>query len=168
MHNRIRDEIETKLGILIDLPLVDMGRAGSMLWLGFGEKAVIYNRKGLAVEKCKYYLNIQCSWRLTKDDLIVVASKDIYMPRSGKKDDNFIWDEFGANRFDERVDLLKQDFFSNIKVTEIRADSFGGCRICLNFGTEIEIFPDDSFEDEFWRFITVEDTGDHFIVFDKI
>ena len=168
MNKSIKDDIETKLGILIGQPLIDLGRAGNLLWVAFGEKIDTLDWKGIPIEKCKYYLNIQCSWRLTKGDSIIVASRDIYMPRTGIYDKNFEWDEIGANRFDERASMFKKDFLSNLKVSEIHADCFGGCKISLDFGIEIEIFPDDSLVEEFWRFIMFDNSSNsHFVVFEK-
>src|SRR5574344_1426231 len=138
--------IEEKLKVLINQPLLDIGRASNLLWLSFGERVVTINRKGNEIQKGKYALNVQCAWRLTQNSRIIVASKDIYLPKTGLEYDSFNWEEYGNNRFDERISSFKIDF---------------------EFGVKFELFPDDSLEEEFWRFIINGNKSEHFVYIDK-
>ena len=56
---------------------------------------------------------------------------------------------------------------SNVLVSKISADEIGGLIIGLDLGIKLELFPDDSLEDEFWRFIVFGDKSEHFVVFEK-
>ncbi|WP_052292887.1 hypothetical protein [Desulfofarcimen acetoxidans] len=97
----------------------------------------------------------------------MVASGDFYLTRTGiSDDDDFVWDKLGENRFDEKVNEFKKRLKTNIIVTEISADIFGGLKMCLDSGISLELFPDDSMEDEFWRFIVFEGKNKHFVVFE--
>ena len=159
--------IEKELSVLLMQPLIDMGRAGNLVWLSFGERVITIDRNGCKRLKGKYALHIQCSWRLTDEGRIIVASRDIYLPRTGLSNDDFDWDKLGVNRFDEKIDELKKRIKTNTIVTEISADIFGGLKISFNSGIRLEIFPDDSLEDEFWRLIVFEGKSKHFVVFEQ-
>jgi hypothetical protein len=161
-------KIEKKLSVLLKQPLIDIGRASNLLWLSFGEKVVTIDRKGNEILRGKYALNVQCSWRLTKERRIIVASKDIYIPKTGLDEDAFEWEKYGENRFDEKISEFKSIMLtSNVLVSKISADEIGGLIIGLDLGIKLELFPDDSLEDEFWRFIVFGDKSEHFVVFEK-
>ena len=162
-----KDDIEEALKELIGQQLTNIGRAGNLLWLSFGEKILVIDRNGCEKFKEKYALHVQCSWRLTTENKISVASKDIYIPRTGLDEDDFDWDEFGANRFDEKIEELKEQIVSSATVSKITADEFGGLKIYFESGIRLEVFPDDSLEDEFWRFIIFGSESKHYVVFDK-
>ncbi len=168
MDKKMSGIIEEKLNVIIKQKLVDIGRSSNLLWLSFGEKVVTIDRKGNEVIKGKYALNVQCAWRLTQDSHIIVASKDFYVPRTGQEYDSFDWEEYGSNRFDERINEFKTTFkTTNLSVSNIFADDIGGFKICFDCGVQFESFPDDSLEDEFWRFIVNGDKSEHFVLFEK-
>jgi hypothetical protein len=160
--------IEKELKVLIGKPLSNIGRAGNLLWLSFGEKIAMLDMNGCEVFKEKFALHIQCSWRLTIGSRIIVGSQDFYIPRTGLSEDEFNWDIQGANRFDERINAFKEMPESNTKVVEFFMDEFGGVKISFDSGAKLEVFPDDSLEEEFWRFIEFGEKSKHFVVFDKI
>lgn len=168
MDNKMKILIEEKLGILIEQPLVDIGRASNLLWLIFGEKVVTKDRKGNEILKEKFALHVQCAWRLTQKSRIIVASRDVYFPKTGLVNDDFNWEEHGNNRFDEIVSDFKSMLFTKkLSVTKILADNIGGFEIDFEDGLKFELFPDDSLEDEFWRLIVNGNTSEHFVVFEK-
>lgn len=87
----------SEIGKLVGLKLRNAGRASSLFWLGFGEMISV-SRKGETEETAEYALHIQCSWRIIKENKILVASRDFYSPRSGWNEDNedFDWDIQGT------------------------------------------------------------------------
>ena len=168
MFENIKVRIEEELKVLLGQPLIDLGRASNLLWLNFGEKVLILDRNNCERIHYKYGINIQCSWRITTEDRIVVASRDIYLPRTGlKNDENFDWEQKGNNKFDERIDEFKKEFKSNLVISRLSADQFGGLKIYFDSDINLEIFPDDSFQEEFWRFMVYEGKSKHFVVFDE-
>ncbi|WP_224771222.1 hypothetical protein [Metabacillus idriensis] len=100
----MREAIEVELGKIMGLKLQYAGRSSDLFWLGFGEIVQII-RRGRAEETAEYALHIQCSWRITLDNKIVLASGDFYSPNSEWDDlnEDFDWDIQGNNRFDERI-----------------------------------------------------------------
>lgn len=50
-------------------------RASNLFWLGFGDMIPIIRRGKIRVS-AEYSLHIQCSWRITLNNKIVIASRD--------------------------------------------------------------------------------------------
>jgi hypothetical protein len=168
MDKIMKGLIEEKLNVLIQQPLIDIGRASNLLWLSFGERVVTIDRKGNEIQKGKYALNVQCAWRLTQNSHIIVASKDFYLPKTGLEYDSFDWEEYGNNRFDERISSFKPMITTtNLSVSNISVDDIGGVKIDFEFGVKFELFPDDSLEEEFWRFIINGNKSEHFVFVEK-
>jgi hypothetical protein len=80
-------------------------------------------------------LHIQCSWRITFGNEIVVASGDIYSPNSegGYDIEDFDWDIQGNNRFDERIKFFMKEN-EQLMVEQIESDEFGGLKVFFSGG----------------------------------
>lgn len=158
-----------ELNVLISQPLTDIGRAGNLLWLSFGEQISIIDRKGNERLVRKYALHIQCTWRLIKDKKIILASQDFYFPRTDWKGEEFDWDVPGSNLFDEKREKLK-DFFilSNPIITKIFVDSLGDLKVYFTSSIRLDVFADNSNGGEVWRFIQYglnSKNSEHFVVY---
>ncbi|MFJ7730129.1 hypothetical protein ACIQXV_29105 [Neobacillus sp. NPDC097160] len=163
----MREEIKSQLGRLMGLKLQYAGRASNLFWLGFGDIVQII-RRGRTEETAEYALHIQCSWRITLGNKIVVASRDFYSPNSqwDEKNEDFDWDIQGNNRFDERINTFIGDN-GQLKVLQIDSDEVGGLNVTLSGGYKLEVFPDSSEDDEqseHWRFFNRKENNPHFIV----
>lgn len=117
----------------------------------------------------EYALHIQCSWRITKGNKILVASRDFYSPSSRWDEDNedFDWDVQGNNLFDERIVSFMEDVKGHLIVERIDSDEVGGLKVFLSENYVLEAFPDTSEDDEyseFWRFLNHRGDSPHFIV----
>jgi hypothetical protein len=155
-----------KLKILSNKKLSSLGRAGSMLWIGFGETILKENFRGEIRKVKEYVLHISCSWRLADEWKIIVASRDMYIPKLGIPDEDFDSDVLGNSRFDEKVSRLLQDIETNSTyVSEFVVDKYGGLIIRFINGLKLEVFPDDSLEEEYWRFFTNITRSEHLVVF---
>lgn len=163
----MRAAIEVELGKIKGLKLQYAGRSSDLFWLGFGEIVQII-RRGRTEETAEYALHIQCSWRITLDNKIVVASGDFYSPNSEWDDlnEDFDWDIQGNNRFDERIKAFLNDNVRLI-VERIKADDVGGLVVFLSNGYKLETFPDSSEDDddsEHWRFFNRKENSPHFVI----
>ncbi|MEY2196806.1 hypothetical protein AB7942_29450 [Neobacillus sp. BF23-41] len=163
----MKEVIISELGKLVGLKLQYAGRASNLFWLGFGEIVEII-RRGRTEETAEYALHIQCSWRISLGNKIVVASRDYYSPSSEWDGDikDFDWDIKGNNRFDERIKTFIKDN-GQIKVLQIDSDEVGGLNVFLSGGYKLEVFPDSSDDDEqseHWRFFNRKENSPHFIV----
>jgi hypothetical protein len=167
MNNR-KIEIFTTLRALIEEPVVDIGRAGNMIWITFGSPIEVTTLNGKKRIIGKYSVHIQCPWRITLNHNIITASGDLYKPRPGMSDLNFNWDSLGSNLFDSIVDQFRVRITSSpILVTNISVDSLGGFAIDSNNGYRLEVFIDCSSMQEFWRFFDNSNNEDHLVVFDN-
>ncbi len=96
---------------LVNSNLVKLGRAVDMLWLSFGKSVIITTHKGTR-QVNEYALHVQCPWRFTKDNAIILGVKDIYDPLDPALDldSEWNWDEFDR-------DISKQSVFeANSKI----------------------------------------------------
>jgi len=164
----MREAIRSQIGKLIGLNLQYAGRASNLFWLGFGE-LISVTRRGKTEELAEYALDIQCSWRIIKDNKILVGSRDFYSPRTGwnQENDDFDWDVQGNNRFDERIESFIENTKEHVAVERVEPDEVGGLKIFLSQGYLLEVFPDTSEDDEyseFWRFFNRRENSPHFVV----
>ncbi|GGB43024.1 hypothetical protein [Fictibacillus barbaricus] len=163
----MRAAIKAELNKINGLKLQYTGRSSDLFWLGFGEIFQII-RRGRTEETAEYTLHIQCSWRITLCNKIVVASRDIYAPNSEWDDlkNDFDWDIQGNNKFDERIKSFLKDT-GRLMVERIEADDVGGIEVFLSNGYKLETFPDSSGDDddsEHWRFFNRKENSPHFVV----
>lgn len=166
----MKEVIIAELGKLVGLKLQDAGRASNLFWLGFGDMFPII-RRGKTKVSAEYALHIQCSWRITLNNKIVVASRDFYSPSSEWDGDieDFDWDMQDKNRFDERIKTFIKDK-GRLQVKNIESDDIGGLKVFLSDGYKLEAFPDSSEDDdqgEHWRFFNRKDNSPHFVVSGK-
>lgn len=164
----MREEIKSVLCKLVGLKLQYAGRASNLFWLGFGDLVLITRRKGTE-ELAEYALHIECSWRITKENKIIVSSRDFYYPRAhwDEDSDDFDWDVQGNNRFDEKIKFFIEDGKGNLIVEGIDSDVIGGFKVFLSDKSVLEVFPDHSRDDEyseFWRFLNMKEGSPHFVV----
>ncbi len=164
-----KKEIESTLAALKDVPCTRFSRAANMLCAGFGKDVQRVDFTGKNRIVSEFALHVQCAWRLTFKNQILIAYGDFYIPREGLDYTDFVWDVQGNNRFDEKAKMLSSNFSLNpVCVTSITADEIGGVNIYFNNGYALEIFPHDSLGDEYWRFIRFNsDDGiksEHFVM----
>src|SRR5512138_3471413 len=105
----MKNRIEEALRVLVGLPMWSAGRAGNLEWFEFGARRIVIEQhgkhRGEQKEVGEYALHVQCTWRITHQNGIVVGSHDRYYPRGERPfqdSQDFEWDQPGANRCDER------------------------------------------------------------------
>lgn len=160
----MKEDIITRLELLVGSILRQAGRAGDLFWLQFGTISTIL-RNGREKKIAQFALNIQCTWRIAKGSKILVASKDKYKPSKLYQGviENFNWDIFGMNSLDEKLHDHINSSSSELIVEAVEADHYGGIKIIFSNDYYLEVFPDESTEEEFWRLILGEEKV-HFIV----
>lgn len=140
-----------------------IGRASNMMWIGIGDIAEIMNRKGKLIERSKFALHVQCSWKIVNSQKkeIIVASSDFYFPQSTIDDkdfyvENFEWDIQGKNLFDKKA----KEWFdtrSPINIDSYNINEFGDLQITFSNDERLEIFVDSSDNTEAWRLFSILD-----------
>jgi hypothetical protein len=73
------------------------------------------------------------------------------------------WDQGGPTRLDERTAIFHQVLDANSPVVEsVKADEAGGVRLAFSSEYALEIFPDHTLEDEYWRLFEPHQNRQHF------
>ena len=97
---------------IIGEPVSCIGRVSNMVWIGIGKNVMTVDRKGREKEKTEYALHIQSPWRIInkKKEEIVMASSDMYSPRTGMDySEDFDWEPQGNNLFDEKSQQMMRN-----------------------------------------------------------
>ena len=162
--------IEDKLGILVGKDIQLISRAGNMFCMWFGPEVEYTTHKGEVQHGGNHILHVECIWRLTSPEGIVVGFNDFYTPSPKLSDEDCRTadlDEVGNNKFDYISDsLMKEIGAGTVHVTGIHADKYGGFSLSFDNGWKLDVFPDDAEDDEHWRFFERAEGSKHFIVFD--
>lgn len=154
-----------RLKIIENLPLRYFGRACNLFWIGFGKLVKRKNSRGIYDEIAEYSLHIQCPWRIVRNNVIVIASQDIYIPKTNIEwTEDFDWDVQGENIFDEKTNQFFSNYNDNLIVSRVLVDEYGGLEIDFNDEFKLQIFPSASVDEEVWRFFKTKDLNSHFVV----
>ena len=166
----MRSSIERALCELVGEPLRYVSRAANMPTVGFGLAHLVPdNRKGGLRAVATWRLHVGCACRLVGRNGIVAGWGDIFFaagddPHAHRFNDAWDYSQLGANRWDECTAAWYAGFGGRPPVVEdVEADGLGGCRLRLSGGWIIELWPDDSLPDEYWRFFRF-DAEEHFVV----
>lgn len=160
------EDIEQYLEILIGKPLLDIGRASNMLWLGFGTPLETTDHNGKSYLKSSISLHVQSTWRISnkEEKLIKFASSDMYTPNSNIKwSEDFNWDVQGINLFDEK----SREWLNNnqgLCVKDCRINCWGDLLLLFTNSDKLEIFVDVTDESECWRLFEQDSKKEHFVV----
>lgn len=160
-----KEDIQKALSVLIGESLWASGRAADLQWFQFGKRRKVKTVRGGEKQVGEYALHIQCPWRITHGDHIVVGSGDLYYPalEIDGPQENFVWDVQGANRRDKRITELFQGENRQFLVKDIQADQAGRFVVVLDDDHALEVFPDDSLIDEHWRIFKPSEETPHFV-----
>jgi hypothetical protein len=163
----MKNQIEQALEILVVKPFVSSYRALDLDMFFFGKRHTTITNKGNPRELGEFVFHVQCAWRITDSTKIIVASRDRWYPNGDSMivPKDFDWNEHG-NRRDKRMEEFLQKNAANdsLIVKAVQADNIGTVKIELADGFEFDIFPDDSFTGEYWRFFKTKSEDEHFII----
>jgi hypothetical protein len=165
----MRTQVQKALNVLIGQPLWSSGRAADLEWFQFGLRKIVKDSRGNEREVGEYALHVQCAWRITHQEQVVVASRDLYSPREESDDrpEDFNWDVQGANRRDQRIAELFQNETRQFVVRKVEAGKAGSFTIVLDDDYALDVFPDDSLSGEHWRIFKPYAGEPHFVVSGK-
>lgn len=170
----MKKQIEETLQCLIGQSFWGSGRVANLLTFQFGPRQVVTDYYGKPQQVGTYVLHVQCAWRLTKAQSILAASGDLgWVPKEVNKEtrnyegEGYSWPKTGGTRLDEQlVSFFRQCEQTPLFVQAIQADDLGSLTIELSSQHLLTVFPDDSFEEEYWRFFQYDVDPDlpHFVV----
>jgi hypothetical protein len=121
----------------------------------------------------EYRFDIQTSWRFVKENEILLASRDIYLPQDESLDNGYY--DYEENSTQEKItatssifDVAMHDFdkyFKEAIVKSFEISPLGDLRIDFSNGVYFETFTPSARKCEEWRFIPPGEE-DHLVVFD--
>ena len=150
------------------LRLWGASRAADMLTLQLGEPRADLSPVGRFREVGEYALHVQCPWRLTQDDRLLVGSGDLWTPADPDADpQKYGPDVVGSSWLDYQLRKCL-NAREAVHVVIISADSFGGFHLSCSDGIEFEVFPNasgtSSDVSEYWRLLQPSTSARHFVV----
>lgn len=161
----MKKEIESALDVLVGKHLWDSGRAADLQWFQFGPRRTVADVKGRTKEVGEYALHVQCAWRIRKGDSVIVGSRDLYSPaQKVDGDPNFDWQVLGASKRDRRILELFENGAREYLVSSVDVWDAGSFSVVLQHEYTVDIFPDDSSSEEYWRLLKPYADAPHCIV----
>jgi hypothetical protein len=126
-----------------------------MAMFAFGEARITDTPRGPR-KAAEYALHLQCAWRLREDEAVLIGSSDLYTPTDPAEDkSNFDWDEPQATRRDVLMaELLKDE--RPLVVEQVLFGNAGALQILFQEGLCLEVFPENTVDDEYWRLLRPE------------
>jgi hypothetical protein len=100
-----RSDIERATAPLLGKALWNCTRAASMAMFDFGNRRQSVAWGGAKKEVGELALHVQCTWRIAREDCVIVGSRDIQYP-ADYPDDDEIPAEFDWDRDPTRLDKL--------------------------------------------------------------
>lgn len=164
----LAERITAELRVLVGQPIYDCWRAADMQIFEFGTAKQYLNRKGVEVEAADLRLHVQCRWRMVDGSRILFARDDLLRPAN----ENISSDRFDWDNDKSILDVVQRQWFevhraAPPKVIDVAGDQYGGCRIELEEGFVLELFPCDSDRGEYsehWRLLGHRKDDSHFVV----
>jgi len=164
----MKEEVQKAIAPLIGQPLWALGRAVDLAWFEFGRRRTVTGWKGETREVGDYALHVQCAWRITLGEKVLVGRGDIFCPPEETDEPttpDFDWQK--ANRFDRIVKKLFENESRQFTVLSVAAGDAGSFTISLQDGYTVQVFPQDSESGEHWRIFGPCTTRPHFVVTGK-
>jgi hypothetical protein len=168
----VKDEIAARLAAIVGLPLCDASRAVDMATFGFGRMIERVGRSG-QIQLPEYRLHIQETWRITRDDEVLLGYGDWHYPPRGSSVSyaEFVEQDAPRNRRDDLIDDWQAHGSDAHVVREARGTNAGDLAIMFADGCVLQTFVNQASrggdgDDEFWRLLPPSFTGDepHFVV----
>jgi hypothetical protein len=162
----MKAKIEKAISVLTGSSLWTFRRTADLAVFHFGEKEEVKTFHGEKAETGEYALHVQCAWRLSRADRVITGSGDLYDPvgiQSEKPDPDFDWKK-QPNCVDELMQSLFENDTRQLVVQRVEVGVAASLCIHLEHGFFLEIFPNDSAIDEYWRFFKPGKDEPHFVV----
>jgi hypothetical protein len=164
----MKDEIESRLQVLVGQPLVVSYRAADMEMFSFGQLIVKPRRRRPPSRLVtRFGLHVQCPWRIVRSGSLIVGYGDLSEPRSDLPEaeaDDFDPNELGTTLREELLEAFHRERQQRPRlVTAVAASEVGDLRVMLDDGCVLEVCPDVAAASrEHWRFMDF--LGGHFVV----
>ncbi len=150
--------MDNPTSVLIGKPLWRCTRAADMACFQFGNRHSRKASDGRDSEVGDYTLHVQCSWRITRGDEILVGKEDLFQPEdlaASTTDSYFDWQK--SNLQDAKIEKLFMNDQRQFTVVGTALRAAGELDILFDDELRLEVFPNSSVqtsEMEHWRLFT--------------
>lgn len=149
------EQLTHALAPLVGLPLLYATQAAAMLSLGFGAARDV--SAGLRGTETKtvgdYALHVDCAWRLLFRRQVFVGSGDYGTYAAEQR--------WGSARLEGLIEAHRD---APLVVKTVAVAPAGASRLGFDHGYTLEVSPDRSCHEEFWRIWSWDERGNHFVV----
>jgi hypothetical protein len=140
-------------------------RAADLACFQFGERRAVTDVRGRKVNVGEYALHVQCAWRITRQDQVLVGNADLYYPPDLTSEEiptDFEWDR-GQNRRDELLRRLFDDGKRQYIVQSVHVGNAGAFFLSLEDAMSLDVVPNSSLLAEHWRLFRPRSDEPHFV-----
>lgn len=162
----VKAQIQSATQVLCGLALWTCRRTANLVSFHFGSKERTNTFRGESVVVGQYALHVQCAWRIASAEKIVVGSGDLYHPSDSigpENPDNFDWTR-GPSRCDQLLGLLFKGENRQFMVRVVDVGDAGSLRIMMDKDLSLDVFPNESLVDEYWRLLRPSSEEAHFVL----
>jgi hypothetical protein len=163
----LKIEVERATAVLEGKALWRCLRAADMATFDFGRRRESFDSRGNTKEVGELALHVQCPWRITREDDVVVGSRDLYYPadydESQDVPGDFDWEQH-PNRRDKLLVSLFHDGTRELLVKRVEVGAAGSLHILLSDDFCLDVFPADSLSLEHWRLFVPDNDAPHFVL----
>lgn len=163
--DQIKTRIQEVTAPLLGRSLWTCTRAADMAAFQFGAKRQTTDFLSKPLEVGEYALHVQCAWRITTNEQVLVGNADLYYPPDLTIENTppeYDWDR-GPNRRDELLARFFKHGTLDFVVKRIDVGNAGALFIVMNDGLSLELFPNDSLTNEHWRLFKPRSNEPHFV-----
>lgn len=152
------DALSATLANLVGLTLSATGRAGNLQWFQIGPLREIVTPRGTRKSVGTYALHVQCAWRITAIDRVLVGSENAEAAKQFVLTSSNIPGEHDGDPSANATGPGRREVAA---VTQHRA---GHLQLEFADGTMLEVFPLSPNSSEWWRLIQNDDPSRHWVV----
>ena len=140
-----------RIPLLAGKQLWGWGRAADLISFQIGTERMVVDGRGHPKTVGEFALHIQCPWRMTRNENLIVGSGDLCCPPDGSDPQtDFDWDVAMGNRCDV---ILGRLFYEkgHLVIESVELQPAGILQMLLTDSIRLELFPDASADREHWR-----------------
>lgn len=144
----MNDRVNFYLDSFVDNPMVNIGHAAGLLWVGFIKTVMWTNYGWIPEEKAALALHVQAPWRVCRDNRVLFGQEDLFSACDLDANERGV--ETQGSEFDQRMQKWLNDM-RNDRVVSCTVNECYDLRIVFSNGDVFETWGN-SYEDvEYWR-----------------
>lgn len=156
----MRQEVEILLNRLIEKPIIEIGHAANMLWMGFGKRIPWANYKGKIVERSTIALHVQAPWRFLRGSQILFAQDDLFISDCACLSDV---QKTRESIFEQKSKAWIKSV-PDVCVVNCTMNLYHDLRIDFSNGDIFEVWSNISEDSECWRMLYFDHNHVHLVV----